>query len=146
MVDNLQRYRQAALDGIAEIAKLTERKKAIESDISKILQIVAANIAMFPDSERRTLMEKLESAKGPSGLKEAVYSVLSPTKYMSVAEIRDAVINSGFDLSSQVNPLASVSTTLRRFESTEKPLVEAKQEEGKTVYKRKGLPPLHGLK
>jgi hypothetical protein len=146
MVDNLQKYRQAALDGIAEIAKLTERKKAIESDISKILQIVAANIAMFPDSERRTLMERLEAAKGPSGLKEAVYSVLSPTKYMSAVEVRDAVISSGFDLSSQVNPLASVSTTLRRFESAEKPLIDSKEEDGKTVYRRKGLRPLEGLK
>ncbi|MBZ5520889.1 MAG: hypothetical protein LAP21_01390 [Acidobacteriia bacterium] len=145
MVENFKKYRDAAVEGIEELEKLVAKKKAVESEISKLSHLIAANIAMLPASQRSDLGIKFRTAKGPSGLKDAVYRALSGTKYMSAADVRDSLLESGYDLEAQVNPLASVSTTLRRFEMTEEPLVESKTEDGKTVYRRKGLYPLKGL-
>jgi hypothetical protein len=142
MVENFKKYRDAATDGIAEIEKLVARKKDVESEISRLSHLVAANIAMLPASQRSDLGIKFREAKGPSGLKEAVFYALSAEKYLSAAQVRDVLKEKGYDLLSQVNALASVSTTLRRFKNSEHPTVISKKEGDTTVYKRVGLPPL----
>jgi hypothetical protein len=145
MVESFKKYRDAAEEGIEELEKLIAKKKVIEDEISKLSHLIAANIAMLPASQRSDLGIKFKTVKGPSGLKEAVYQALKATKYMSATDVRDALLESGYDLAAQVNPLASVSTTLRRLEMADEPLVESKQEDGKAVYRRKGLFPLKGI-
>lgn len=121
-------------DGLAELERLTEAKREIDSDISKMVQIVAANIAVLPASERPDLGIKLEAAMPPSGLSDAALRVLSFTNHLTVADVRDALLESGYDLSSQTNALASINTTLRRLAEAGK--VTFMEINGRNVYKR----------
>ena len=133
-MDKFQKYRDAAEQAFLELAKLTAAKKEIENDISKLLQLAAANIAVLPASERATITKKLESLKEPSGLSEAIFRVLKHDKRMSAADVRDALIQSGYDLSNQVNALASVHTTLKRLADAKK--IYYSSGKGKTLYWR----------
>lgn len=134
VADKYQKYRDAIEQAFLEMSELTTRKKAIESDISKLLQLAAANIAMLPASERTAIAKKLESLKEPSGLSEAIFRVLKHDKPMSAADVRDALIQSGYDLSNQVNALASIHTTLKRLADANKIFYANSAE--KTLYLR----------
>src|SRR6266567_358063 len=134
MSDRFQKHRDAVEDGLAELEKLAQEKKEIDLEISKLVQIVAANIAILPAYERPSLGIKLEAATPPSGLSDAALRVLSFTNHMTVADVRDALLESGYDLSSQTNALASINTTLRRL--AESGRVTFRDINGRNVYKR----------
>lgn len=138
-MDRFQKYRDAAIEGIRELEKLTTQKIEIESQISTLVQLIAGNIAILPASERSNLGMRFEAARAPSGMTDAVMRTLSFKEWRSAAQVREALIKSGYDLSTQVNPLASIHTTLRRLANDGR--VETKEDEGRSVYRRRGMPP-----
>ena len=142
-MDKFQKYRDAANEGIKELEKLTAKKLEIESEISTLTQLIAGNIAILPASERSDLGLKFEAAQAPSGMTNAVIRTLSFKEWRSAADVRDALVKSGYDLSTQANPLASIHTTLRRLVGNR---VESKEDEGRMVYRRKGMMPPPGHK
>jgi hypothetical protein len=94
-----------------------------EIEIAKQKQFIAATLQMLPDEERKRFAEMLRQVieKHDSrsiGLGQAVRRALSATepKFVTVAQVRDHLMKSGFDFSEYTaNPLASISTTLRRM-------------------------------
>ena len=140
-MDRFKPFRDAAIEGIKELEKLTARKREIEAEISTLVQLIAGNIAILPASERSDLGIKFQEAQAPTSLRDAIKRALG-YRWKSAAEVRDALIESRYDLSTQVNPLASVSTTLRRLEMDKE--IESKEEAGRMVYKRKGMQPPPG--
>jgi hypothetical protein len=139
MVDKYQQYRDAVKSGFKEYGELAGKKKQIDSDLNKLIQLITANVNMLPEGERERVSEEFDEIKLPSGFSDAIWRVLSPFEFMSATDVRAALEKSGYDLSNQSNALASIHTTLRRFPPDK---VISKLEKGKLVYRRKGLTPL----
>lgn len=139
MADKYQQYRDAVRNGFAEYGDLAGKKKQVDSDLNKLIQLITANINMLPEGERERVAEEFDERKLPSGFSDAIWRVLSPFEFMSAADVRAALGRSGYDLSHQSNALASIHTTLRRFPPDK---VGSKLQKGKLVYRRKGLTPL----
>lgn len=134
---DIDKYIQASQEALDELKKLLEEKKAIDNNITKVTNLFHANIAMLPDEARKVIVAGYDMLKPPSGLTEAVMAVLT-FEGMAAVEVREAVIKSGYDLSGQVNALASISTTLKRLENDGK--IISKESGGRAVYMKK-FPP-----
>ena len=98
-----------------------------------------ATLEMLPDAERdgfATLFREAlkEKQRQEAGLTEAIRRILQEHKrWISVSEVRDRLVESGFDFSEyKANPLASISTTLKRMKPDE---VETAQFEGVAAYR-----------
>jgi hypothetical protein len=135
MATETNRYVRAIAEEMQEFKKLMDQKKAIDTRIANITELIIANIKMIPDeNERKTFMEAFHVVQEPSGLSEAVVRVLRFDTAMSAVEVRDALIKSGYDLSSHSNALASVHTTLRRLADSGRIV---KRDDGeRTLYRR----------
>jgi hypothetical protein len=138
-------YRKILLKEIQKLRSLIQRRDDTELDISKTRQFVRATVNMLPDDERQK-MERLlvyvdnsDSGKR-AGLADAIRSVLehSAKRWFTVAQVRDALRDSGFDFSGYTsNPLSSVSTTLKRLKS---PNIESTEIDDVTAYRCKKAP------
>ena len=92
-------------------------------EIAKQRQFIAATLQMVSDEERLHFSKLLrevvqQEATRSAGLTEAIRRVLlaAEPKYLTAAQVRDQLTHSGFDFSGYTaNPLASISTTLRRM-------------------------------
>lgn len=129
-----EKYLNAATEILDEIQRLENEKKAIDAKVSKLTALFSANINMLPDDVRKGIATLHEAIKSRGGLTAAVSAVLTFSG-MSAAEVRDALMRSGYDLSGHVNPLASVNTTLRRLADDDKIL--SREVEGRAVYWKK---------
>ncbi len=87
---------------------------------------------MLSDDERRriepllTYIDGIDSS-GRVGLGDAIRDILakSPKRCFTVTQMRDALIDAGFDFSRYTsNPLSSISTTLKRFKDNEVEMME----------------------
>lgn len=110
-------------DAMNKLEALQRQRESIDAEIMKLEQLVAATANMLPDAERDVLMRKLTLMQElfrlrEVGLTDAIRSILkaSAGEWMTVATVRDRLIKAGFDFSGySTNPLASVSTVLRRM-------------------------------
>ena len=96
---------------------------------------------MLPDADRETFIKAFDSlAEGlkakEASLKDAALKILhdaGPEQWLTTAQVRDRLVASGFDFSFYMsNPLASVSTTLRRMKPEE---VDTAETEGVAAYR-----------
>ena len=144
-------YRKILLKEIQKLRSLIQRRDDTELDIAKTRQFVRATLNMLPDDERQK-MEKLlayvdnSDNQSRAGLAEAIRGVLerSPKRWFTVAQVRDALRDSGFDFSRYTsNPLSSVSTTLKRFKS---PNIESTEIDDVTAYRCKKVTKKKGFR
>ena len=128
---------------LTELGFAIQRRDAAEVEISKQRQFIAATLNMLSDDERKHFRERLIEAFQQNetrftGLTDAIRKILQTgeRKWRTVAEVRTLLSNSGFDFSSYTaNPLASISTTLKRMAPNE---VETTTIETVTAYRWKG--------
>jgi hypothetical protein len=141
---NDSEYAKILWSSVRKLRSLIEKREEAESEIAKIRQFMRAAVNMLPDNERQK-MEKLLSLVDASdtlnrvGLTDAIKTVLerSPKRWFTVAQVRDALGDAGFDFSRYTsNPLSSVSTTLKRFKSFN---MESKEIDGVTAYRWKDI-------
>ena len=135
-------YNNILLDSIQKLRSLIEQRDEIELEISKIRQFARAALNMLADDERQKMERLLDAVNssdnlGRIGLADAIRNILegSPKRWFTVAQVRDALRDSGFDFSGYTsNPLSSVSTTLKRFKS---PDIESTEIDDVTAYRSK---------
>lgn len=137
-------YLNAATDAIEKLKKLQTQREAIDAEAMKLEQFVVAAANMLPDDGRDVLLKNLELTQELSrirevGLTDAIRTVLkSAREWLSVTTVRDHLIAIGFNFSGySANPLASVSTVLRRLSLDE---VERKTADGIAVYRWRARP------
>jgi hypothetical protein len=127
-----QTYLDVLNNALTQFGGLMHQRDSIEVEISKMRQFIFATVNMLSDVDRNTFFDNVKQINmqwetKENTLSDAVRDVLygSPRNWFTVAQVRDAVVEKGFDFSNySANPLASVSTTLRRLvpkeaESTE---------------------------
>jgi hypothetical protein len=131
------------LDGaFIKLGLAVQQRDAAEIEIAKQKQFILATMNMVSDEERESFREKIKVAFQQNearytGLTDAVRKILEGAgrKWKTVAEVRTALVNSGFDFSEYTaNPLASISTTLRRMAPHE---AEVTTVESVTAYRLK---------
>jgi hypothetical protein len=112
-------------NSVAKLDQLQRQKDRIELEMSKLRQLIQAALNMIDHSPSGRLGKRLaqieadlDRESSAYGLTEAVRAALlaSGARFLTVAGVRDALKKNGFDFSSyKSNPLAAVSTTLRRL-------------------------------
>jgi hypothetical protein len=133
----------AVLDASLEkLGAALQKTRELEVEIDKLKQFISAAINMLPDEDRVCFIAKLDQLAFAEdirsvGLKEAIIRILSAQSknWFTAANMRDALLESGFDFRNYTaNPLASVSTTLKRMKSNE---VESTTNGGVAAYRWK---------
>lgn len=108
-----------------KLEKLQRQRDDLDVEIAKSKQFIAATANMLDDEERENVLraiaviEKVEKI-AEAGMTDAIRSVLKKNyrQWLTVTKVRDQLKSAGFDFSSyKSSPLASISTTLKRFKS-----------------------------
>src|SRR5215470_5606038 len=132
-----ERYYKAIKEGIAEYQQLSNERVTLEARMQKVLQLVAANLNMLPDTQQEPFLTQLLEMRPPKGWSEAIIRILDKgDTWLSPTEVRDALAEGGYDFTGQANPLASIHTTLKRLVDGGDAIVNTPQPDGKTYYKR----------
>jgi predicted deacetylase len=127
----------AAFDRIVTISR---QREELDNEGAKLRQFIMATINMLPDDDREEFVKLFEKSQdslkmSEESLKEACLRVLrdvSP-RWLTAAQVRDQLKMSGFNFDAYMsNPLASVSTTLRRMKPEE---AETMESEGVAAYR-----------
>lgn len=106
----------------------------LDSEMMKQMDFIRAVTHMLSDEDRKEFRDRINEAFENSrikeaGLTESVRLVLQRARdqFLTAAQVRDHLVHSGFDFSEySSNPLASVSTTLRRLKPEEVEAVEVR--------------------
>ena len=114
-MDAFQPYRQQIGAALRQLLELANRKKEIEQQMSKLRNLIVANANMLPDSERAVFIKQAEDSIS-AGFTATIRELFRTNpKGLSPTILRDKLIESGFDLNSQSNPLASIHSVIRRL-------------------------------
>jgi len=133
-------YRAILRVALERFIAAKKQRDELDAELAKLSQFIMATINMLPDEEHNVFVkaydEVAEVAKAKDiGLKRACLNVLleASPEYLTAAQVRDKLVSSGFDFSDYTtNPLASVSTTLRRCKPEE---AEETTIQGVTAYR-----------
>ncbi|MFZ3201512.1 MAG: hypothetical protein WA175_10225 [Candidatus Acidiferrales bacterium] len=144
-------YAKIARDSIKKLEDLYKSRELIDVEIVKLEQFISATANLLPDQVRNVVDELLENTQEiyrirEAGLTGAIQKVLrtSPGQWLTVAEVRDRLVSLGFDFSTYTtNPLASISTTLKRIKSAD---ITTRNDDGVKAYKWAGELPLEAPK
>jgi hypothetical protein len=129
------------------LVEIVRQKSDLDAEATKLTQLLHATANMLPDDERNVIVGKWAALMQAqmhreTTLIDSIRKVLREAgrERLTVAQIRDKLMASGFDFSEYMsNPLASISTTLLRLK--EKREVDSKTVEGVATYRlRRRLP------
>ncbi len=135
-------YRAVLGDTLRKMATVRKEMERLDIEVAKLRQFFFATLNMLPENQKAEYMSVFRQVNesltiSEAGLKDAIYTVLRQAfpEYLIVAEVRDRLLSGGFNFDEYTaNPLASVSTTLRRMKPDE---VETTTIEGVTAYRSK---------
>ncbi|HEY6467985.1 MAG TPA: hypothetical protein VIY69_18440 [Candidatus Acidoferrales bacterium] len=133
-------YRAILHNAVVKLSQTLSKRNELEAEAAKLKQFIHATLNMVSDDERASFLSQLNEIYKANDAKinslaEAIRRVLqaSPEKWFTVAQMRDRISASGFDLSNYTaSPLASISTTLKRMHPKE---VMTTEIEGVTAYR-----------
>jgi hypothetical protein len=128
-------YRQALKIAKAKLLKKVEERQKLNREIAQLKDVIIANASMLPDAERDAELQGLSEWAGDHvGFTDSIRNVLRKnSRYnFNAIGIRDLLQQSGFDLDTYSNPLASIHTILRRLH--ERGEVVKRENTGETYY------------
>src|SRR5258708_2929522 len=119
-------------DAFAKLEKLQRDRESIEAEVMKLEQLIAATANMLPDDTKSAAMQWMANLRELSrlrdvGLTDAIRRVLRQRAgdWLTTTNVRDRLVSLGFDFTAySTNPLASISTTLRRMKEVETTTVD----------------------
>jgi hypothetical protein len=114
-------------DAFTKLEKLQSDRESIEAEVMKLEQLIAATANMLPDGIKNVVMLKITNLREifrlrDVGLTDAIRTILRQRvgDWLTVTNVRDLLVRFGFDFTGySTNPLASISTTLRRMKPEE---------------------------
>src|SRR2546425_970822 len=125
-----------------KIEDIQQQREKLDAEFVKLEQFITATANFLPDEHRNLAMRLLKSLGDLQrardfGLTESIRAVLrTEGDWLTTSQVRDRLDALAFDFSVYTtNPLASISTTLRRMKEEE---VESKtNDDGVAVYRWK---------
>jgi hypothetical protein len=139
-------YIAVANDAMNKLEELQRQRDAIDAEALKLEQLVIATANMLRDEPKTLVLRRLAIVNAltqlrEGGLTDAIRVILQAARgeWLTVTTVRDRLESAGFDFSTYTtNPLASISTTLRRMKAED---VDTKTtNEGVTAYRWKQQP------
>ena len=115
---DVKSYRKTVSFYFLALRKLLDQRDQLSKRIEHTAELVSANANFLPEDERAAQLQKLsEMVAGPPGFTDSVRNVLRnvPSQALTAKKVRDLLRGPGFDLSSYMNPLASIHTILKRL-------------------------------
>jgi hypothetical protein len=134
-------YQKILNDAVAKLTALAATRDTIEIELIKLRELIHATANMLSDDQQRSgYLAVLNTAMLRDGVRdaslvEAIRRVLQDArgKFLTATDVRDQLKTYGFDFSEYAsNPLASISTTLRRFKQQD---VLTKDIDGVAAYR-----------
>jgi hypothetical protein len=121
------KYKAVLKKAFNQYAMALRRTHELEIEMDKLKQFIHATMNMLPDEDRAYFLARLDQLAADEdirsvGLKRAITKLMSaqPREWFTATKMRDRLLASGFDFRNYMtNPLASVSTTLKRMKSVE---------------------------
>ena len=136
------KHRRQIADTWVELANSEALRKAADQRIEDCRDLIRANANFLPDIERWTELMLLEIVKRPTNISEAVRFTLflarARNERLTTVGIREKIEERGFRLNDYTNPLASISTILRRMKEADPP--EVNYEEKTETFFATGFP------
>lgn len=118
MTDRYEPYRNQIRTALRELTEKGRLRTEIDRDMANLRQLILANANLLPDDERKVFIAQADEAE-PAGFTETIRKILqSAVRGLTPVEVRDALVASGKNLSSQANPMASIHTVLKRLEKS----------------------------
>jgi uncharacterized ParB-like nuclease family protein len=116
-------YLRLLESSIKKLDALRWQREEIDVEMAKLQQFIQATVNLLPDeatNKYKALLAEMnkETEMASAGLTDAIRSILQRRypAWLSVTNVRDALVAAAFDFSSyKSNPLAAISTTLRRL-------------------------------
>jgi len=135
-------YLRMLESSIKKLDELNWQREQLDMEIAKLQQWIQATVNLLPDEATTKFQARLaemerESEIATAGLTDAIRGTLQLNypKWLTVANVRDSLIARGFDFSSyKSNPLAAISTTLRRLAKNEEN-IETAEIDSVNVYR-----------
>jgi hypothetical protein len=114
-MDEFEPYRKQINSALRELARLEEFRRKAGTEISKLRALIVANANMLPDRERGAFI--LQASEPLPGLTDTIREFFRAAypKGLTPKKLRDKLIEAGFDLNAQSNPMASVHSVIRRL-------------------------------
>ncbi len=121
-------------------AKLIRQRDEAEIELAKMKQLIVSIFSMLPEEQQKPNQQAIDDMEAESaGLQDAIKLVFStnPGVWLALSDVRERLIDTGFDFRRyKANPLASISTTLKRV--TETGYLESKNTGSGALYMRRG--------
>jgi len=130
-------YQAILVDAFEKFTVLVRKQTELGAEMARLRQFIYATLNMLPEAQRLTFQAELaDMAAEIGGLTDAVREALKLATlrgtYFTAAQVRDHLVNAGFDFSGySSNPLASINTTIKRFKSS----VETTSPDGVAAYR-----------
>jgi hypothetical protein len=120
-------YLKLLESSIKKLDELNWQREQLDIEATKLQQFIQATVNLLPDDATKKFQARLaemekEHEVASGGLTDAIRTVLqrSYPKWLTVTNVRDLLVAARFDFSSyKSNPLAAISTTLRRLAKTD---------------------------
>lgn len=135
-------YKQTVDASMARYTELRRQIEALSEEADKLFQFIKASAALLPEDQKAAFHQVLDKERvRKSGIARTLTGTITcvlqsnKNQWFSAAQMRDLVVREGFDFSTyKSNPLASVSTTLRRLAENER-TIETQVVENTTMYR-----------
>jgi len=125
----------------AERRTLVEQRTTLENELNEIRTKIAHLEEILNHLEPLAGIPWLESIAG-MGITDAIRAVLSRTKdSLSAQDVRQSLLQGGFDMSGLTQPMASIYKVLARLVDDSKEAERQKDESGKVTYRWKRTEP-----
>ena len=123
MESSPDKYRKQIAEAWVDLHSYLSAHRKIERRIQDLRDLIRANANFLPDTERYLELIMLEVLKVPANIGEAVRMALLLGKFktqrLTPAQVKELAESRGFDFSEYTNPLASITTTLRRLKESD---------------------------
>lgn len=137
-LSNVAAFRVQIAEAQTSIQKLYRFRKAIDSKIADLKELVRANANFLPDKEREAELLALEMLKIPDNITEAVKITLflarARKKSLTPVQIKEEAEARGFNFSGYTNPMASIHSILKRMKEADPPQVSFDENGGTYTY------------
>jgi len=138
-------YERILEDTFRRLGAINEQRQELDLEQARLLQFAKATVHLLPDEAQVRFNQELGKAAyrrfvATKGLTDAIREILQTDEreWLTTAEVRDRLINTGFDFSGYAsNPLASVSTTLKRMAERRENGIKVRMIEGVNAYRWK---------
>ncbi len=116
MSDPLDPYRQQIGRALRDLMQCAKQKREITKRMSKLRNLIIANANLLPEAERAVFIQ--QASESFAGFTDSIREIFrTHVNGLTPIQVRDKLLELGFDLDSQSNPMASIHSVIRRLEN-----------------------------